>query len=257
MAKFGQGGPDQETGIYTSGDGSLQIRFDTLQRKNRKISPRDLKRGFLSFRADRMLFIVFKEKGELNVTDCIRFVQTKRGKIVAKDRDLKPRLLGVRQRNPLSENWTIDDVDGDRQLGTTRRRDGVLSTSTCDTPGTRRPLRYLANISYRVEFMLYVVNCCGPPAKEEKPRKGKKKKKDGNGDAAPTRQILFAQPWEIEIFGQVRTGILQARARYSQKLGTVEVAPPDGSLTPVVPSILTDARICRPIRLRRGDSPCR
>ena len=58
MARFGTGGPDQATGVYVNSDASLRIRFDALQRGNRRIKRRDLQRGFLAFDADRMLFIV-------------------------------------------------------------------------------------------------------------------------------------------------------------------------------------------------------
>lgn len=253
MSNWNQGGPDQETGVYHNSDGSLEIRFDALQRDNRRIRRRELEHGVLSFRADQMLFIVFIEKGDLNPTECIRFVQVKRGRIVARDKDLKPRSLGTGQNNPLTEDWAIDDVDGDGQLGTSRRRDGQVSTSTCDTPQSQQPIPYAVNVNYHVEFILYVVNCCGPPVEEgrEKRKKGKKK------EPARQRQVLFALPWQIDVLGQVRIGRFQARARYTQQMGSVEVAPPDRSLTPVVPEILTASRVCRPIRLSRGPSPCR
>lgn len=253
MAAFGEGGPDQKTGVYESSDGSLRIRFDGVQRDNRRIKQRDLERGFFAFDADRILFIVFIEKGDLNPTQCIRFVQVKRGSITLKD-NVRVRQLGQNQPNPLTPNWTIDDVGGDGQLNSANRRDGSVSTSTCDRPSSNGVYPYQVSVNYDVEFILYVVNCCVPTLRQEQGVKEKKKEPVAAPNAV--RQVLFALPWSIEIVGRVPFGGQPAQASYRQKMSDVLVAPPDTSLTPVIPEVLGD-RICRPINLRTGPSTCK
>jgi hypothetical protein len=244
---FGNGGPAQKTGVYHSSDGSLRVRFDALQRGNRRILAADLRGGFLSFDADRMLFIAFVEQGSLDPTQCLRFVQVKRGTITLKDRT-RVRQLAVNQPNPLTPNWTIDDIGGDGQLNSANRRDGLVSTSTCDRPSSEGIYPYEVSMNYDVEFILYVVNCCVPRAEKRVQRKGA-------ANAATGRQILFALPWSIQIRGRVAFGGQAAMASYDQEMGDVQVAAPEQSLAPVIPAV-ADARICRPIRLRTGRSTC-
>lgn len=244
------GGPEQRTGHYRSADGTLHIRFDALMRSDRQIERRDLETGILSFRADHMLFVVFVEEGDLNPTRCIRFVQVKRGHVRLRDR-ARVREPARTGRNALLETWSIDDVDGDRQLGSSRRRDGQVSTSTCDTPSTEQPQPYQVSVDYHVDFILYVVNCCTRFEIRTEQRGQKKPKK------LPTvAQVLFAVPWSLDIQGAVPFGGNPARASFRQTLEDVEVAPPDGSLTPVLEDVRSDPRICQRIRLRQGPSPC-
>lgn len=249
---FGTGGPDQKTATYQSADGSLRIRFDALQRDNRRIVEQDLKTGFFGFDADRILFIVFIEQGDLDPTRCIRFVQVKRGTIELRD-NVRIRRLATNQVNPLTEAWAIDDVGGDGQLNTPNRRDGLVSTSTCDRPSSNGIFPYQVSCDYDVEFILYVVNCCVPgPEKEQRPPKKKKAAKN----AAAGRQVLFALPWSIRVQGRVPFGGQPAMASYVQRMGDAQAAAPDQSLAPVIPDVVAD-RICRPITPQTGKSTCR
>jgi hypothetical protein len=248
---FGTGGPAQKTGIYESADGSLRIRFDAVQRGNRVIEQTDLERGLLAFDADRIIFVAFVQRGDLNPTRCLRFVQVKRGTITLTDR-VRVRQLGINQPNPLRADWGIDDIGGDGQLNTRNRRDGSVSASTCDRPSSNGAFPYEISADYNVEFILYVVNCCARQPNEER-RAGQKKKK---GAASANRpQVMFALPWSIKIHGRVPFGGQPAEASYAQVMSDVQVAPPDGTLVPVIPAVVRPP-ICRPIRPRTGDSTC-
>jgi hypothetical protein len=241
-------GPDRKSGIYTNSDGSLRIRFVAVQKSNLNIDRRELESGRLRFSADQMLFVVLVERGNLNPTRCIRFVQVKRGFIRLYRNnggfeDVGPSL----RKNKLFETWTIDDSSEPRdlQLGTKRRRDGLVTTSTCDTPGVTREqtLRFQWRVEYSVEFILYIVSCCCGTVEGEE------------SDAASGMQILFALPWEVKIQGSRPIAGRTIEPRYRQRMGEVVVAPPDHSLIPVINDVVSP-EVCKKIRLEKGGSPC-